>query len=177
MLSLNTFLSTAISFVELAPVVRQIRENISFFGWRYLYVPTYEGELHIDALANRVTQLAWDTRGFSEEERTAGYEIADIVNRLYLENDRRRDNLNFFSYTLCKIRDFWNTYLAYGGRLGDRDMWALHNQPTSVLFGWYTREQYAARFRHFPLAHENSIRIDSSTILWGPFAREPVLID
>lgn len=171
MLSLNSFISTSNSFAELAPVVRLLREDISIFGGRYIYAPGYKGELHIDSLANRIIEIAFRNFDFAEEDRGLGYEMANITNRLYRENDLRRDHLNFFSKMLCNIRDFWNTYLAYFGNIGDRYMWDMHNQAPYELFGWYTREQYEVRFGHPPLNPPTSVIQSLQLPLWGPFGQ------
>lgn len=135
LLPLESSLTNARSFAELVTIIRQIREGISFFGGRYVYAIGYEGELHIDVLGNRTRELAYATRQFSEEERSYGSEVEDIINRLYIDNDIRMEHLNLFSYILCKIRDYWNQHIAIEFCLGDRHLWEDDTNPPYSLFG------------------------------------------
>ena len=47
---IQTALVNVSSFVELASIVKDAKEDITFFGHRYIYVQGYEGTLTIDAL-------------------------------------------------------------------------------------------------------------------------------
>lgn len=65
---LKTALST-VSFATLAPIVKKAKEEISFFGGRYISLEGYEGYIDIDGLAACAMTLANAKSDFSLEER------------------------------------------------------------------------------------------------------------
>jgi len=78
-LSIQSKLNNVISFAELEPIVKEAKEDISFCGVRYIYVPGYEGSLHIDALAEKVMELVRKNFDFDEQERSVGQRIASKI--------------------------------------------------------------------------------------------------
>lgn len=90
LLNLNTVLANTSSFADLDSLVKDANEDISFWGFRYVYVPGYKGKVHIDALAKKVNTLVRASFDFSEEERELGKQIVSKINQLYTANDNRK---------------------------------------------------------------------------------------
>lgn len=165
MISLDSAISNARSFLELAPLVRLMQEEISFLGWRYIYLPGYEGRLAIDSLSERVLEVAHATLGFGVEERAVGREIKGHVNRLYRESDQRLDGKNFITFVLCSLREFFDKHIMHNG-LGARHMWRALKR---IAFDQYTREQYEQVFGRAPIGPGTVVNHGGTQIeLWGP---------
>jgi hypothetical protein len=72
------------SIIALQSVLQQTDENISFFGFRFVYNRNYNEKLPIDSLANRIMELAKQKKfEFSDEERAAGKKICARIIILY----------------------------------------------------------------------------------------------
>lgn len=86
------------SFVELWPTIENVREEISFFGVRYVYLSGEEETFPIDILAKRVMQLIKKTKyEFTDEERSAGRLIARKIDKIYADNDTRLERKWFMN--------------------------------------------------------------------------------
>ena len=105
------------------PIVEKAKEDISFFGCRYIYIEKYDGTLPINALASRVMEVAKNTINYSEEEDYQ--EIVSLVDDVYLHNDERTKEKNPFTRVLCCIRDIWSYYFQ-GSTDGSRTQWEQH---------------------------------------------------
>lgn len=117
----QSVLSNISSFTDLLPIVRKAKEDISFFGCRYIYIEEYDGTLPINALASRVMELAKSTINFSQDEDYQ--EIVPLIDAIYLHNDERKKNP--FTRVLCSIRDIWSYYIQSNAE-GSRFQWEQH---------------------------------------------------
>ena len=106
---IQSVVSNISSFTDLLPIVKKTKEDISFFGCRYIYIEDYDGTLPISALASRVMQLAKTTLNYSQED--SYQEIVPLIDALYLRNDEKEKEKNPFTRILCLIRDVWNHYI------------------------------------------------------------------
>lgn len=174
MITLKSAISSANFFSSLAPLVRLACEDISFLGWRYFSVAGYEGRLPLEALAIRVTDLAYEVIRLSSEERVLGRELALLMTRIY--QDEKKAAINVLTSILCDIREFLDRYITHGG-LGIKDTWEMDNQHPSFIFGWYTREQCIEQFGFEPshdrapqsLARVFTLQPGVFTLLFGCF--------
>lgn len=94
------------SFSELLPLCETAREDISFFGYRYIHFLDYSGDLPINALANRTMEIAKSTLDFTQDEDYQ--KIIPFIDRKYLNNEITFEKKGFFTRTFCAIRDSWN---------------------------------------------------------------------
>lgn len=106
-MELSPAIQNATNLRDLLSMVREIREEISFWGYRYLYIPNseYTGKAYINDLALRVMKLARLGVRLNEVDREAGRELVQIADRIFLYNDNRTSEKNLFTRMLCKIRD------------------------------------------------------------------------
>ena len=65
---IQTALVKVSSFVELESIVKDAKEDITFFGHRYIYVKGYKGTLSINALALSVMMLASKDIDFNKND-------------------------------------------------------------------------------------------------------------
>ena len=91
---IQTALVNVPSFVELESIVKDAKEDISFFGHRYIYVKGYKGTLSIDALALSVVMLVSKGLDFNhnDDEKQSLAEIIPLVSKIYEQNDARWKN-------------------------------------------------------------------------------------
>jgi hypothetical protein len=134
------------SIITLQSVIQQTDEDISFFGFRFVYNRNYNGKLAIDTLADRIMELAKQKKfEFSDEERAAGKKICARIIILYSNNKKKINEKNYFTRKLCKIRDFWKS-LTDG--YGTTYKWSSNDGHG--LFNFYTKAQYETRFGPVP---------------------------
>lgn len=132
------------SFVELWPTIENVREEISFFGVRYVYLSGEEETFPIDILAKRVIQLIRKTKyEFTDEERSAGRLIARKIDKIYADNDTRLESKWFITRFICYIRD----NLRDGG-YSPRFYWEVCCERK--VFDRYTISQYKNAFHSEP---------------------------
>lgn len=104
---IQTALVNVSSFVELAILVKNAKENVSFFGHRYIYIDGYEGTLSIDALALRVMTLVRQNINFNQDDQDIlNGQIIPQISKIYQQNDNRWKNP--LTFTMRGIRDQWN---------------------------------------------------------------------
>jgi hypothetical protein len=146
-IKLETALSNVSNFLDIAPIIENAKEDISFFGWRCIYVDGYEGCVGIDAIAARFMSLQETHFEPSEEERKIGKKLIPIVSKLYSDNDSR--DKNFLTKIFCVFREFlWYIYNAlFGNSYGTRFLWGLEDES---FFDSYTRSQYEKIFGEPP---------------------------
>ena len=106
---IQSVISNIFSYTDLLPIIEKVKEDISFFGCRYIYIEDYDGSLPINTLASRVMELAKTALNYSLEDRYQ--EIVPLIDALYLRNDERERKKNSFTRILCSIRDVWNHYI------------------------------------------------------------------
>lgn len=96
------------TFVDLANIVNNVKEDISFLGQRYVYLDDFEGRLHIDSLAMRVMILirSDDINFLDDQEKEAFFDIIPKINEIYARNDARMTSV------FCALRDRWSFYVA-----------------------------------------------------------------
>ena len=89
-MNLEKILYGTVQFVDLEPVIEDVKENIAFCGFRYVYIQGEKETFSIHILAKRVLELMKQTRfEYTDEEREAGKKIAASINRIYENNDER----------------------------------------------------------------------------------------
>ncbi|CRX37631.1 hypothetical protein [Estrella lausannensis] len=142
---LQTALCRASNFFEIAPIVKNAKEDISFFGGRYIYAEGYEGTVDIDAIAARFMELQETHFEPTEEERKLGREITPLISKLY-ESNYSRDK-NILTRIFCAFRDFlrnvWILFCARG--YGTRGSWSIDDGDIK-FFDAYTSSQYQEVF-------------------------------
>ena len=130
-------------FVELEPIIENVREDISFWGDRYVYIQGSDDRFPIDILAKRIIELMKKTKfEFNDEERAAGKKIAAKIDQIYADNDKRLEGKWFITQILCYI---WDN-LRDGGYT-PRFYW---EDRENEAFDRYTASQYKEKFNHSP---------------------------
>ncbi|WP_042280963.1 hypothetical protein [Candidatus Protochlamydia sp. R18] len=151
-------------FVELEPVIEQVKEGITFWGTRYVYLPGSSDRFHIDILARRVIELMEKTRfEYTEEERNAGKKIAAKIDQIYEDNDKRLAGKWFLTRFFCYLQDNFRE-----GGYHPRFHWEYNNEK----FNWYSASQYQEIFNRMPkvdqeasITHYNAYYKDLGTIV------------
>jgi hypothetical protein len=121
------------------------KEDISFFGYRYVYIPKFDGKIAIDDFPSRVMSLIRKNFDFDENERSSGKKIASHINKLYEDNDKKTGKKNILTRLFCKVRDFWNQNIKNLG-YGTRFDWDSEKNS----FEFYTKNQYQKLFNSAP---------------------------
>ncbi len=109
---ISTALVHVSSFVEITSLVENAKEDVSFWGHRYIFMKDYDGTLSIGALALRViTLLRQNKVDFTQDkaERDGFAEITPQVSAIYKQNDARRKNLSKLTFVI--LRELWNDYI------------------------------------------------------------------
>ena len=151
-MNLENSLYTTDQFVELEPIIENVREDISFWGDRYVYIQGSDGRFPIDILAKRVIELMKKTKfEFNDEERAAGKKIAAKIDLIYADNDKRLEGKWFITRILCYI---WDNFRD--GGYTPRFDW---EDGEDEAFDRYTGSQYKEKFNHPP----SPSRISSKT--------------
>ncbi|WP_042279562.1 hypothetical protein [Candidatus Protochlamydia sp. R18] len=140
-------LNNVTHLTELFSIVKNAKENISFWGYRYIYIVGYENTLPIDALASKLIELVRVDFDFSEDERLIGKSITPIIENLYEQNKKRINDKNWFTQIICKIRDLWK-FNKEGG-YGIKFEW--DNYFWKDTFDYYTEYQYKKIFNKDPI--------------------------
>jgi len=148
-IQLKTAISNASNFIELAPIVRNAKEAISFFGARYIYVEGYGGSVDIDAIAARFMALQKTHFEPTEEEREIGREITPLISKIYESNYSR--HMNIVTKIFCIFRDFLrNLSILFSGQgYGTRGTWGTDGGCVE-FFDSYTLTQYQKVFGEPP---------------------------
>ena len=94
------------SLSDVFPIIKKAKEEISFFGCRYISVEGYDGALPIHALSARVMELAKTTLNTSQKD-LLDQEIVPLIDEIYRLNEERTKEKNAFTRILCGIRDIW----------------------------------------------------------------------
>lgn len=152
-MSINTVLSTAISFVELKQIAEIAKSNLSFWGSRNVCVLGYEGTLSIDDLAERTMEILKQRQyEFSKEERADGSVLVRHINRIYREYDAQF----CASSPLTKILSLFTQFISIVIKCADvRRQWegdikrGFYSGETNV-FALYSRTQFQDSFGFQP---------------------------
>lgn len=101
----RTELVEATSFGKFASLLRDIKEDVSFLGGRYVYVDRYQDTLHLHALPLHTMYIASKKKGVPLDniERAALDIVVQKVNSLMNSNDTRL--INPFTSFMRSIRD------------------------------------------------------------------------
>lgn len=138
-MSLQNSLYITDKFVELEPIIENVKEDVSFWGTRYVYLEDCEDRFPIDILAGRVIELVKKTKfEFSDEERAAGKKIAAKIDQIYLDNDNRLEEKWLITRILCYLKDNFSNYPP-------RFYWECFE---GKAFDYYTASQYCSTFQH-----------------------------
>lgn len=132
------------SFEALDTFVKNSKEEISFFGYRYIYVDGYKGVLPIDALAKRVLEILSKDFEFDEKERAFLKNISNKVDLIYKNNDDRINQKLLITRIICSFRDWLHNFEKWG--YGVRFQWDHKNES----FNYYTKNQYNNVFKILP---------------------------
>jgi len=103
------------TFDALVPFIDNAREDVSFWGFRYITVPTYKGRTSIDALAVKIFQIkhqrgleiirsTGDKYARISRKESISPEIVKKLNILYKKNDDRLKMVNCITRLFYKIR-------------------------------------------------------------------------
>ncbi|KIC72698.1 hypothetical protein [Candidatus Protochlamydia amoebophila] len=145
---LENSLYQTVKFVELEPVIEHVKEGITFWGTRYVYLSESSDRFHIDILARRVLDLMEKTRfEYTEEERSAGKKIAAKINQIYQDNNKRLAGKWFLTRFFCYLQDNFNliTEAPYNN---PRFRWECCYE--NRIFNYYTASQYQETFNRMP---------------------------
>lgn len=141
-MNLEYTLFTKESFVDLEPIIENIREGISFWGTRYVYIQGEKETFPIDILTKRISELMKQHNfEYSDAERTAGKKISAKIDQIYEDNNKRLEKIwCIITYVLCCIKDLKRTYKTpYYNWIFDH-----------VRFDGYTDKQYEEKFHCKP---------------------------
>lgn len=131
-------------FVDLEPVITNVKEAISFWGIRYVYIQGEKETFPIDILAKRIIELMKKTKfEFTDDERIAGKKIAAKIDKIYEDNDKRLTQKWFITRFICYIIDQTRGY-------SPRFYWEDDNKK----FNYYTKNQYQLEFNRQPTEKE-----------------------
>ncbi|MBS4163990.1 hypothetical protein PRO82_001299 [Candidatus Protochlamydia amoebophila] len=129
-------------FVELEPVIEHVKEGITFWGTRYVYLPESSDRFHIDILARRVIELMKKTRfEYTEEERAAGKKIAAKIDQIYQDSDKRLAGKWFLTRFFCYLQDNFRE-----GGYHPRFHWEYDKES----FNYYKASQNQETFNRMP---------------------------
>ncbi|WP_075883059.1 hypothetical protein [Candidatus Protochlamydia sp. W-9] len=156
-------------FVELEPVIEHVKEGITFWGTRYVYLPGSSDRFPIDILARRVMDLMEKTRfEYMEEERNAGKKIAAKIDQIYQDNDKRLKGKWFLTRFFCYLQDEFRGIIE--APHNPRFHWETCDENQN--FNYYTASQYQAIFNRMPsvdqeasTTHYNAYYKDLGTIV------------
>ena len=140
------------NFINFASIVKKAKEDISFFGGRYIYAEGYKGSVDIEALAARAIELIAGNFEFNEEERVTRKEIVPLIDDLFEKNYSRKVT-NIITRICCAIRDFFRNLAVllggvFCGRVGVRWHWKYSDERDS--FNYYTESQFQTVFGRPP---------------------------
>ncbi len=102
---------------ELEPLVIAAQEDIFFWGYRYTYIPGYEGTLPIDTLALKVISVVCRQQVHVSPRE----EIIRKITGLWEQSDRRLKEKSIITYIACTIREIWGSITS--GSYSTRDLW------------------------------------------------------
>lgn len=100
------------TFQDLETIAQKAKENISFFGRRYIHIQGCKGKLHIDALDHKIYVLKIHNKSPCEHEIDACKRIKLIIAKLYQSNDSRK--LNIITWIFAQFRDFFISFNGQG---------------------------------------------------------------
>lgn len=151
-MNLQLAVDQASTFTDLLRIAQKINPekdlHITFWGLKYITLPSYEGTLGIDDLAARVGKLLWKNREFEESERKPGKLLTKQIDLIYTKSDQLHSGRNIFTRIVCILRDFFHDqrirfqwegtdyHQIYGG-----DNWE---------FFYYTEKQFVKKFGFHP---------------------------
>lgn len=149
-MNLESSLYRTDKFVALEPIIENVKEDISFWGIRYVYIQGSKDRFPIDILAKRVIELIRKTNfEFTDKERAAGEKIAIKIDRIYEDNDLRLQNKWFITRILCYISDnlFRTRDDIVKGIYDTRFYW---KEGENTTFDFYTDTQFLEKFNYSP---------------------------
>lgn len=79
--------------------------NISFFGWRYITMEGYRGQISMEEVADRVEYLNEHREIIDPEDLKVGQLFADKILSLYDQGDQKTKDKNLFTGIICELRD------------------------------------------------------------------------
>lgn len=113
--SLETTLNNIKTIPVFETIIKDIQEDITFFGWRYVYIRNYDGRLHIDILAKRVIQIV--NKKFYNNRTDRLHEVEDLVDSIYKNNFDRTKTKMIVTRIFCMVRDWFERQFGdYGTR-------------------------------------------------------------
>jgi hypothetical protein len=127
------------TYRNLIDLLKRATADISFWGTRYIAVPSYLGTYSIDDLMERVDKLVTENREFNQEERSIGIELVNRINAL--DNESQQKLSSKWVWTR-----FFVSFLEKGLSFV-RDVGEYYN---SKYAEYYTRDQYKNCFGKDP---------------------------
>jgi hypothetical protein len=119
---------------------------ISFFGYRQVTVEGYEGSVNLAAIISRVLTVSEQMNyAFSDEERIMGERIVQIIERLYEDSDKQKEDGKLWWITKIIIAiSYWiENCNPFPSSIGIYANWFDYGREN--LFELYGREQYMAK--------------------------------
>jgi hypothetical protein len=140
-MNLEMLLYNSDKFIDLEPIIDGVKENISFWGHRYVYISGEKLTFPIDILPKRILELMKNNRyEYTDDERDAGKRIAAKINQIYEDNDERLIGKWFITRFFCYIIDQLSGY-------SPRFYWEEDHR----IFDFYTEKQYEEIFHIKPV--------------------------
>lgn len=115
-------LDEAVDFDGLVSLASNVKEEVSFWGCRYVTVEGYDDTLSIHELAQKVMEVAKETLDYEQDQDYQ--ELVPLIDAIYQNSDRIKAEKNLFTQLLCSIRDAWNSMETY------RTQWNHHKNQT-----------------------------------------------
>ncbi|CCB84999.1 putative uncharacterized protein [Parachlamydia acanthamoebae UV-7] len=153
MTKLNTALNNTSSFTDLYTITKDIKEGVSFFGFRYVSVQGYRGRVHIDKLSLAIQSVIKKNCNYDEINRAQLKEISFKITNLYKSNDKTLKQKNIITRLFCEIRDSCRSIKEQG--VGPRFQW--EKGIRGRLYDFYTANQYLSSFGVDPTKEKNLV--------------------
>lgn len=150
---LNTALNNTSSFTDLYTITKDIKEGVSFFGFRYVSVQGYRGRVHIDKLSLAIQSVIKKNCDYDEINRAKLKEISFKITDLYKSNDKTLKQKNIITRLFCEIRDSCRCIKEQG--VGPRFQWEMGSE--NKLYKLYTANQYLSSFGVDPTKEKNLV--------------------
>ena len=139
-MNLNKCLHATDNFIELKPLIERVKSDISFWGYRYVYLEGSNNRYPIDILATRVMELVQKKHfEYTNLERTAGKKIAAKIDQIYKNNDELLKNKCFITRYLCNFFEIFRNGGYHNG-------FYWYEGGDNQVFEYFTERQYLEEF-------------------------------
>ncbi|CDR34923.1 hypothetical protein [Criblamydia sequanensis] len=146
---LKTAFANVSSFEEWFTLLKEVKEEVSFFGTQYLYVVGYKGTMDIHAASRISASLINKNFEFTMKERLVGKTVVHLTDELYKDNDKRMRSKNFITKIICFIRSIFTLLgMMIRNDKGERFKWEMDSNKNFHLY--YTKTQYTKLWGKLP---------------------------